>query len=58
MAIPDSWRTLKSWATQLGLDGAVALLDANLKEEIATDQKLTALGEAAANPKASRQAAE
>ncbi|WP_457580163.1 YciE/YciF ferroxidase family protein [Ensifer canadensis] len=50
--------TLKSWATQLGLDGAVALLDANLKEEIATDQKLTALGEAAANPKASRQAAE
>ncbi|OMQ39875.1 ferritin-like domain-containing protein [Ensifer sp. 1H6] len=50
--------TLKSWAAQLGLDGAVALLDANLQEEIATDQKLTALGEAAANPKASRQAAE
>lgn len=50
--------TLKSWAAQLGLNGAVALLDANLQEEIATDQKLTALGEAAANPKASRQAAE
>ncbi|MDP9632409.1 UNVERIFIED_ORG: ferritin-like metal-binding protein YciE [Ensifer adhaerens] len=50
--------TLKSWAAQLGLDEAVALLDANLKEEITTDQKLTALGEAAANPKASRQAAE
>jgi len=50
--------TLKSWAAQLGLNGAVALLDANLQEEIATDQKLTALGEAAANPKVSRQAAE
>ncbi|KRD72548.1 ferritin-like domain-containing protein [Ensifer sp. Root278] len=50
--------TLKSWAAQLGLNGAVALLDANLQEEIATDQKLTALGEAAANPKAYRQAAE
>ena len=50
--------TLKSWAAQLGLDEAVPLLDANLQEEIATDQKLTALGEAAANLKASKQAAE
>ncbi len=50
--------TLKSWAAQLGLDKAVPLLDANLQEEIATDQKLTALGEAAANLKASKQAAE
>ncbi|MBD9498992.1 ferritin-like domain-containing protein [Ensifer adhaerens] len=50
--------TLKSWAVQLGLDEAVPLLDANLQEEIATDQKLTALGEAAANLKASKQAAE
>ncbi|WP_457579610.1 YciE/YciF ferroxidase family protein [Ensifer adhaerens] len=50
--------TLKSWAAQLGLDAAVPLLDANLQEEIATDQKLTALGEVAANPKASKRAAE
>ncbi|MBD9572795.1 ferritin-like domain-containing protein [Ensifer adhaerens] len=49
---------LKSWAAQLGLDAAVPLLDANLQEEIATDQKLTALGEVAANPKASERAAE
>lgn len=49
---------LKSWAAQLGLDAAVPLLDANLQEEIATDQKLTALGEVAANPKASKRAAE
>ncbi|KQX02752.1 hypothetical protein ASD01_18650 [Ensifer sp. Root423] len=49
---------LKSWAAQLGLDAAVPLLDANLREEIATDQKLTALGEVAANPKASKRAAE
>jgi ferritin-like metal-binding protein YciE len=50
--------TLMAWAKQLGLNEAIPLLDANLKEEIATDQKLTALGEAAANPKASKQAAE
>ena len=50
--------TLKSWAAQLGLDAAVPLLDANLQEEIATDQKLTALGEVAANPKASKRAAD
>ncbi len=49
---------LKSWAAQLGLDAAVPLLDANLQEEIATHQKLTALGEVAANPKASKRAAE
>lgn len=43
--------TLKTWAQQLGLKDAVSLFDANLQEEIATDQKLTALGEASANPK-------
>lgn len=42
--------TLKAWAEQLGLKEAVSLFDANLQEEIATDQKLTALGEASANP--------
>jgi len=48
--------TLKSWAKQLGLKGAIPLLDANLKEEIATDQKLTALGEASANAKSMKKA--
>ena len=43
--------TLKSWAKQLGMKEAVALLDATLQEEIATDQKLTALGESSANAK-------
>jgi hypothetical protein len=42
--------TLKSWAEQLGYTEAVALLDANLQEEIATDELLTQLGEASANP--------
>lgn len=49
--------TLKSWAKQLGLKDAIPLLDANLQEEIATDQKLTALGEASANPKGSQKKA-
>lgn len=49
--------TLKSWAKQLGLNEAIPLLDANLQEEIATDQKLTALGEASANPKGSQKKA-
>ncbi|MNE66666.1 hypothetical protein D3C80_1622280 [compost metagenome] len=43
--------TLKSWAKQLGMKEAVTLLDATLQEEIATDQKLTALGEGTANAK-------
>jgi ferritin-like metal-binding protein YciE len=49
--------TLKSWARQLGLNDAIRLLDANLQEEIATDRKLTALGEASANPKGSQKKA-
>jgi ferritin-like metal-binding protein YciE len=48
--------TLKSWAKQLGLKDAIPLLDANLQEEIATDQKLTALGEASANVKSMKKA--
>jgi len=44
--------TLKTWAQQLGLNEAVALLDATLKEEMATDQKLTKLATADANRKA------
>ncbi|MNL21984.1 hypothetical protein D3C87_1433010 [compost metagenome] len=43
--------TLKSWAKQLGMKEAVTLLDATLQEEIATDQKLTALSEGTANAK-------
>ena len=48
--------TLKAWAKQLGLNEAVPLLDANLQEEIATDEKLTALGEASANAKSMKKA--
>jgi ferritin-like metal-binding protein YciE len=46
--------TLKSWAGQLGLKDAAALLDANLQEELLTDQLLTELGEASANPKSAK----
>jgi ferritin-like metal-binding protein YciE len=44
--------TLKTWATQLGLTDAVALLDATLKEEVATDKKLTQIATTTANRKA------
>lgn len=48
--------TLKAWAKQLGLKEAIPLLDANLQEEIATDEKLTALGESSANVKSMKKA--
>ena len=41
--------TLKTWAQQLGLKDAVTLLDATLKEEVATDQKLTQVAESNVN---------
>ena len=44
--------TLKTWAGQMGLTDAVALLDATLKEEIATDKKLTQVATSTANRKA------
>lgn len=44
--------TLKRWATVLGLDNAAKLLDETLLQEGATDEGLTALADAAANPKA------
>jgi ferritin-like metal-binding protein YciE len=44
--------TLKTWAGQLGYDEAVSLIDQNLQEEIATDQKLSQVAEASANAKA------
>lgn len=49
--------TLKSWANQLGLKDAVPLLDANLQEELQTDELLTQLGEASANPKGAKKVA-
>lgn len=41
--------TLKTWARQLGLNEAVSLLDATLKEEVATDKKLTQVAESNVN---------
>jgi len=43
---------LKTWAQQLGMPEAVRLLDANLREEVATDKKLTQLAEMDANRQA------
>lgn len=44
--------TLKTWAMQLGMTDAAALFDATLREEVATDEKLSQLAEAEANQKA------
>lgn len=44
--------TLKTWAGQLGLTDAAALLDATLQEEIATDLALTDIAATAVNAKA------
>jgi ferritin-like metal-binding protein YciE len=44
--------TLKRWAEVLGMSEAVALLDATLQEEAATDEALTSLADAAANQEA------
>ncbi len=41
--------TLKSWARKLGMTDAVKLIDATLKEEKATDVKLTDLAESEIN---------
>jgi ferritin-like metal-binding protein YciE len=41
--------TLKAWAGKLGMTEAVKLLDATLKEEKATDEKLTGLAESEIN---------
>jgi hypothetical protein len=40
-----------------GFTDAIPLLDANLQEEVATDQKLMALGEASANPQGAQKKA-
>jgi ferritin-like metal-binding protein YciE len=44
--------TLKRWAEMLNLDKAVNLLDETLKEEVATDEKLTEVADADANARA------
>jgi ferritin-like metal-binding protein YciE len=44
--------SLRTWANRLGLDEAAELLEENLAEEKKTDQLLTELAEAEANPKA------
>ena len=44
--------TLKRWATVLGLDEAVKLLDETLEEESQTDEDLTAIADAAVNAEA------
>ncbi|RUY07622.1 ferritin-like domain-containing protein, partial [Mesorhizobium sp. M7A.F.Ca.US.005.03.2.1] len=41
--------TLKTWASELGLDEAVSLLNLTLGEEKATDEALTQLAESAVN---------
>src|SRR5215207_9296405 len=44
--------SLKTWANELGMRDAAALLDQNLQEEKKTDQLLTQLAEARVNTKA------
>lgn len=46
------YRTLRTWAQQLGLTDAATLLDATLKEEEATDLKLTQIATSSANRRA------
>lgn len=48
--------TLKRWAQLLGLNDAVKLLDATLKEESRTDESLTTLADKTVNDKALRAA--
>jgi len=48
--------TLRSWAQQLGMRDAAKLLDQTLAEEKKTDELLTQLAEARANPKADKAA--
>jgi ferritin-like metal-binding protein YciE len=49
--------TLKRWATVLGMDEAVRLLDETLQEESQTDEDLTKIADAAVNAEAMQQAA-
>jgi ferritin-like metal-binding protein YciE len=49
--------TLIAWATSLGKDDVVELLNATLEEETATDEALTALGQGGVNDRAVAEAA-
>jgi len=49
--------TLKRWADMLGMKDAAKLLDANLQEEIKTDEALTMLAESSINQRALDKAA-
>ena len=49
--------TLKRWATVLGLDDAVKLLDETLEEESQTDEDLTSIADASINEAALKDAA-
>lgn len=44
--------TMKTWAQELGLSGAVKLLQATIDEEKATDQTLTKIAESVVNQEA------
>lgn len=44
--------TLRTWAEELGLDDAAALLEETLKEEKATDETLTEIAESVVNQEA------
>lgn len=46
--------TLKTWAQELGMSDAAALLDATLKEEKSTDEALTSLAKSVVNLEAER----
>lgn len=43
------YRTLRTWAEELGMPEAASLLDATLKEESATDKALTTLAKSVVN---------
>jgi ferritin-like metal-binding protein YciE len=47
--------TLRTWADELGLSGAVELLEATLDEEKATDEALTQIAETVVNQEAQTQ---
>ncbi|RUV48317.1 ferritin-like domain-containing protein [Mesorhizobium sp. M7A.F.Ca.MR.228.00.0.0] len=49
--------TLVAWAEQLGKSDVVKLLNETLKEEVATDEALSGLGEGGVNERALQQAA-
>jgi ferritin-like metal-binding protein YciE len=49
--------TLSTWANELGLDEAIALIEENLNEEKNTDEALTELAETVVNQEGQREAA-